>query len=31
VIAVLGVAHPAYGHMAVIPPDVRAELSKDFA
>jgi hypothetical protein len=29
--AVLGVAHPAYGHMAVIPPDVRAELSKDFA
>ena len=31
VIAVRGVAHPAYGHMAVIPPDVRAELSKDFA
>ncbi|HEX7726830.1 MAG TPA: DUF3501 family protein [Rhizomicrobium sp.] len=29
--AVLGVAHPAYGHMAVIPPDVRAELAKDFA
>ena len=29
--AVLGVAHPAYGHMAVIPPDVRAELSRDFA
>ncbi|MBS0275651.1 MAG: DUF3501 family protein [Proteobacteria bacterium] len=29
--AVLGVAHPAYGHMAVIAPDVRAELSKDFA
>jgi hypothetical protein len=29
--AVLGVAHPAYGHMAVIPPDVRSELSKDFA
>ena len=29
--AILGVAHPAYGHMAVIPPDVRAELSKDFA
>ena len=28
---VLGVAHPAYGHMAVIPPDVRAELAKDFA
>jgi len=29
--AVLGVAHPAYGHMAVIPPDVRNELAKDFA
>jgi len=29
--AVLGVAHPAYGHMAVIPPEVRAELAKDFA
>ena len=29
--AVLGVAHPAYGHMAVISGDVRAELSKDFA
>jgi hypothetical protein len=29
--AILGVAHPAYGHMAVIPPDVRAELSRDFA
>src|ERR1700743_1152529 len=29
--AILGVAHPAYGHMAVIPPDVRTELSKDFA
>ncbi|MGN6516880.1 MAG: DUF3501 family protein [Rhizomicrobium sp.] len=29
--AVLGVAHPAYGHMAVIPQDVRAELVKDFA
>ena len=29
--AILGVAHPAYGHMAVIPPDVRAELCKDFA
>jgi len=27
--AVLGVAHPAYGHMAVIPPDVRAELARD--
>jgi hypothetical protein len=31
VTAVLGVAHPAYGHMAVIPPEVRSELSKDFA
>lgn len=29
--AVLGVAHPAYGHMAVIPPEVRSELAKDFA
>ncbi len=29
--AILGVAHPAYGHMAVIPPEVRAELSRDFA
>jgi len=28
--AVLGVAHPAYGHMAVITADVRAELAKDF-
>ena len=28
--AVLGLAHPAYGHMAVVPPEVRAELSKDF-
>jgi hypothetical protein len=31
VTAVLGVAHPAYGHMAVIPPAVRTELAKDFA
>ena len=29
--AVLGFAHPNYGHMAVIPPQVRAELAKDFA
>ena len=29
--AVLGVAHPAYGHMAVLPAEVRAELAKDFA
>jgi hypothetical protein len=28
---VLGVAHPAYGHMAVMPPHVRAELARDFA
>ncbi len=28
---VLAVEHPDYGHMAVIPPDVRAELAKDFA
>jgi len=29
--AVLEISHPNYGHMAVIPPDVRAELAKDFA
>jgi Protein of unknown function (DUF3501) len=29
--AVLGVAHPAYGHMAVVPPDTRKELARDFA
>lgn len=29
--AVLGFTHPNYGHMAVIPPTVRAELAKDFA
>jgi hypothetical protein len=29
--AVLGFAHPNYGHMAVIPPAIRAELAKDFA
>jgi len=29
--AVLGFAHPNYGHMAVIPTQVRAELAKDFA
>lgn len=27
--AVVGIAHPAYGHMAVIMPDIRAELAKD--
>ena len=29
--AVVGLAHAAYSHMAVIMPDVRAELAKDFA
>jgi hypothetical protein len=29
--AVLGFSHPNYGHMAVIPPAVRAELVKDFS
>jgi len=29
--ATLEIAHPNYGHMAVIPPDVRQELAKDFA
>ncbi|MBU6297082.1 MAG: DUF3501 family protein [Alphaproteobacteria bacterium] len=29
--AVLGVAHRNYGHMAVLPDAVRAELAKDFA
>jgi hypothetical protein len=29
--AVLGIDHPNYGHMAVIPPATRAELAKDFA
>ena len=28
---VLGVAHPAYSHMAVVMPDVRRELARDFA
>lgn len=28
--AVLGLAHPAYSHMTVIMPEVRAELIKDF-
>lgn len=28
--AILGVAHAAYGHMAVIPAEMRAELAKDF-
>lgn len=29
--AVLGFTHPNYGHMAVIAPQIRAELGKDFA
>jgi Protein of unknown function (DUF3501) len=29
--AVLGFTHPNYGHMAVIPPTIRAELAKDFS
>ena len=29
--AVLAIAHPNYGHMAAIPPAMRAELAKDFA
>jgi hypothetical protein len=28
---ILGVAHRNYGHMAVVPEAVRAELAKDFA
>lgn len=28
---ILGIAHPNYGHMAVVPERVRAELAKDFA
>ena len=28
---VLGVAHPAYSHMAVVMTEIRAELAKDFA
>jgi hypothetical protein len=26
----LGMAHPQYGHMAVVPAEVRSELAKDF-
>lgn len=29
--AVLGLAHPAYSHMTVMMPDLRAELAKDIA
>jgi len=28
---VLGIAHPNYGHMAIVPDSVRSELAKDFA
>ena len=28
---ILGVSHANYGHMAIVPPHVRAELAKDFA
>ena len=27
---ILGIAHENYGHMALVPPNVRAELAKDF-
>ena len=27
---VLGIAHPNYGHMAVVSPEIRAELARDF-
>ena len=27
---ILGVSHPQYGHMAMVPSEVRAELAKDF-
>ena len=27
---ILGVAHPNYGHLAIVPAEVRAELAKDF-
>ena len=27
---ILGVSHPQYGHMAVVAPEVRAELARDF-
>ncbi len=27
---ILGLTHPNYGHMAVVPPETRAELAKDF-
>jgi hypothetical protein len=27
---ILGISHPNYGHMAMVPPETRAELAKDF-
>jgi hypothetical protein len=27
----IAVNHPAYGHIAIVPPNVRSELAKDFA
>ena len=27
---ILGLTHPNYGHMVVVPPETRAELAKDF-
>jgi len=29
--ALIAINHPAYGHIAIVPPTVRAELAKDFA
>ena len=29
--AMIEIDHPAYGHIAIVPPNVRAELAKDFA
>lgn len=29
--AMIAINHPAYGHIAIVPPNVRAELAKDFA
>lgn len=29
--AMIAVNHPAYGHIAIVPPNVRAELANDFA
>jgi hypothetical protein len=29
--AMIAINHPAYGHIAIVPPNVRTELAKDFA